>query len=82
MKGKCIFASTFNLNWTDASAYCQSFTAQLLTLTAAKSYSMITLSDIANLVASNTNYFLGLSEQPHDSGALLPYSNEQSLLID
>lgn len=71
LKSKCIFVSTFSLNWTDASAYCKSFTAQLLTFTATKTHSMITLSDIDNLVASNTSYFLGLSEQPHDSGLFL-----------
>jgi hypothetical protein len=71
VNGKCLFVSTFTLNWTDASAYCKSFTAQLLTLSAAKLYPTFTLSYISNLVASNTNYFIGLSEQPTDSGTLI-----------
>ncbi|CAF1081746.1 unnamed protein product [Rotaria sp. Silwood1] len=68
VNGKCLFVSTFNLNWTDAMSYCKSFTAQLLTLSATKLYSSLTLSQINNLVSSNTNYFIGLSEQPSNSG--------------
>ncbi|CAF1016996.1 unnamed protein product [Rotaria sordida] len=68
INGKCLFISTFNLNWTDAIAYCKSFTAQLLTLSTTKIYSSLTLSQIKNLVSSNTTYFIGLSEQPNDSG--------------
>jgi hypothetical protein len=54
-------------------AYCKSFTAQLLTLSPAKLYSSFTLSQISNLVSSNTNYFIGLSEQPSDSGQSFGY---------
>ncbi|CAF2915854.1 unnamed protein product [Rotaria sp. Silwood2] len=68
VNGKCIFVSTFNLNWSDAITYCKSFTAQLLALSTTKLYSSLTLSQINNLVSSNTNYFIGLSEQPSDSG--------------
>lgn len=66
--GKCLFVSTFSLNWTDALSYCKSFTGQLLTLSTAKLYSTFTLSDISNVIISNANYFIGLSEQPNDSG--------------
>ena len=70
INGKCLFVSTFTLNWTDAFAYCKSFTAQLLTLLPVKLHPNLTLSHLANLVASNSNYFIGLSEQPNDSGSL------------
>jgi hypothetical protein len=68
INGKCVFVSTFNLDWADAFAYCKSFTAQLLTFSSTKMYSSLTLSQINNLVVSNTNYFIGLTEQPNDSG--------------
>ncbi|CAF3355737.1 unnamed protein product [Rotaria socialis] len=68
LNGKCIFVSTFYMNWTDASSYCQSFAAQLLAFTAIQLYKSLTLSQINTLVSSNTNYFLGLSKQPRDSG--------------
>ncbi len=68
MNGKCLFVSTFTLNWTDASAYCKSFTAELLTFSTAKLYPTFNISYLSNLIASNTNYFIGLSEQPNDSG--------------
>ncbi|CAF0727353.1 unnamed protein product [Adineta steineri] len=68
INGKCIFISTFYLNWTDAFDYCNSFTAQLLTLSPMKLYTSLTLSQINNSVLSNTNYFIGLSEQPSNSG--------------
>ncbi|CAF0975499.1 unnamed protein product [Adineta ricciae] len=68
LNGKCIFKSTFYLNWTDAFAYCTSFTAQLLTLSPAELYPSLTLAEISSLVTPNTNYFIGLSEQPINSG--------------
>jgi hypothetical protein len=68
INGKCLFVSTFYLNWTDALTYCKSFTAQLWTLSLAKVYSSLTLSQISNLVLSHTSYFIGLSQQPSDSG--------------
>ncbi|CAF2076189.1 unnamed protein product [Rotaria magnacalcarata] len=68
LNGKCIFVSTFYMNWTDASSYCKSFIAQLLTFTVIKLYTSLTLSQINTSVSSNTNYFIGLSEQPSDSG--------------
>ena len=71
VNGKCLFISTFTLNWTDASAYCKSFAAQLLTFSAAKLYPTFNFSYLSNIVASNTNYFIGLSEQPSDSGKLI-----------
>jgi hypothetical protein len=71
VNGKCLFVSTFTLNWTDASAYCKSYTAQLLTFSAVKLYPAFTLSYLSNVVAPNTNYFIGLSEQPSDSSTLI-----------
>ena len=68
LNGKCIFKSAFYLNWTDAFTYCTSFTARLLTLSPAELYSRLTLTEISSLVTPNTNYFIGLSEQPINSG--------------
>ena len=71
INGKCVFVSTFNLDWADAFAYCKSFTAQLLTFSSSKIYSSLTLSQINDLVVSNTNYFIGLTEQPNNSGKFI-----------
>jgi len=60
VNGKCLFVSTFYMNWTEALTYRKSFTAQL--------YSSLILPQISNFVLSNTNYFIGLSQQPSDSG--------------
>lgn len=65
VNGKCVFISTFSLNWTDSFAYCRSFTAQLLT------FSKSNLFDLHYFVSSNANYFIGLTEQPHNSSFLL-----------
>jgi hypothetical protein len=68
VNGKCLFISIFNLDWANAFAYCKSSTAQLLTLSSTKMSSSLTLSQISNLVSSGANYFIGLSEQPTNSG--------------
>ena len=81
LNGKCLFASKFNSNWTAALAYCRSFTGQLFTLSAAQLYSSITLSQLNSLLTPKTNYFLGLSEEPVDSGRWSSFFILQSGLI-